>query len=167
MGLPVDREQSNTLVSLWLKEVHTVMDGETAESQNVMQCGCAVGLLPCGSPPVFESEGSRSEEQGSYGCGNNEDGLREMTSVRQLNSIPEYVEHMGDGGKLLAGNHARATLEVSQAWGLETSSKQGQEERRKPFQGGSPSCCRAWKKLPSQDRLQPESDSASQQRAYK
>lgn len=36
MGLPVDREQRNTLVSLWLKEVHPVMDGETTESLNVM-----------------------------------------------------------------------------------------------------------------------------------
>lgn len=56
-----------------------------------------------------------------------------MTSVRQLNSIPEYVEHTGDGGKLLAGNYAKGYLEVSPAWGLETSSKQGQEERKKPF----------------------------------
>lgn len=39
----------------------------------------------------------------------------------------------------------------------------GREEEA--FLGRRPSCFRAWKELPSQDRLQPESNSASQQRA--
>lgn len=61
----------------------------------------------CGSPSLgiissqsLRVEGSRSEEQGVYmDVETNEDSPREMTSVRQFNSIPEYVEYMGDRGK--------------------------------------------------------------------
>lgn len=104
MGSPVEREQSNTLVSLRLKEVHLVMDGETSESQHVIYWVCcgspSSGIM---SPQSLRVEGSRSEEQGSYGCGNNEDSPRE-TSARQLNSIAEYVEYMASR-ELCQGPH--------------------------------------------------------------
>lgn len=86
--------------------------GHAWEDRRVLECH--VVWICCGSPFLgiirpqsLRVEGSGSKEQGSYGCGNNEDSPRDMTSVRQLNSIPEYVEHTGDGGKLLAGNYAK------------------------------------------------------------